>query len=802
MIVLFGLLAVLVLGLYAALRSSVTDYDQQLPVSGLDSSIEIIRDANAIPHIYASSLADAYFALGFAHAQDRLWQMELMRAAANGRLSEIFGESTLATDKLTRTVDSANVARKSLARMSGETRHYFQRYVDGVNSYIQNRSGALPPEFLMFSVKPEPWVLADTTAFFALVALGADNWQLELERAALSQRLSPGQIDQLFPDYPRDAPISHTMPLTDSATVEPVRPADLDATSAMQRMIRPLMALSHDPLIAAFPASNTWVVHGDRTLSGKPLLASDPHGPLGAPADYYLAHLSGPDFNITGVGYVGMPVFAIGHNQYIAWGLTDIIADTADLFADKLVPEMPGYYQTSEGPRAFNERQETIKVRGQPHVNITVRSTIHGPVISDAVEQTSTIERLREEDLVLSLSQATLVHGNTSGQAFLRINQARNWEQFRSAMNDYEMSQNLSYADTAGNIGLISSAKVPLRQSGDGFTITAGWEPNTVIEHYLAPQQMLVSFNPPQGYLVNANNKPEPWQYPHFISREHVMPYRAEVIGRQLSESSQHDVASMAGLQGNNKSLAAAQLLPLLLDTATSSPLAQQAIQALANWDRTMQRDSGAPLIYSAWERELNRLLLADELGEDFAAFNESRPELLTQILTSETQWCDDIHSPIIETCAEMKGRALDSALQELTGEFGGNMSSWRWGDAHHAEFTNGVFTHKPILRWLSDARPESDGGPNTVNQARSDYNGKHPYNQTYGARYRQIIDLADMSRSRYLIAPGVSGNILSPYYKHLAQRWQNLEYLQFPADKADLLNTAIATTRLTKSGE
>ncbi len=790
------LLTVVVLACFVLLRASAIDYDRTIAVAGVDGPLEIVRDRNAIPHIYAESLGDAYFGLGFAHAQDRLWQMEMMRAAARGRLSEIFGEATLATDKLTRTINSAQVAKRSLDRMSGQTRAYFQRYVDGINSFLDTRRGLLPPEFLLFSVEPAPWELEDTVYFFALVALGSDNWQLELLRADLSRHLSPEQIADLFPDYPRDAPLSHPGQGTGDRQQAPAAPGRSGQTVALTGL-GPLIQLARQPLIAAYPASNTWVVDGSRTLSGKPLLASDPHGPLSAPADYYLARLSTPGLEITGVGYPGMPVFAIGHNRHIAWGLTDIIADTADLVAEKVVEDQPGYYHLQDSILPFEHRREVIRVKGREDVVITVRSTVHGPVISDVIEHSDLTSPETGEPMVLALSQATLKYGNTSGQAFMRINQAGDWAAFQDAMTDYEMAQNLSYADTLGNIGMISSARVPLRSRGDGFVISRGWTMESAVSDYLAPENMPTTLNPEQGFLVNANNKPEPWDYPYHISREHVAPFRAEAIQRRLLQGASLDVFAMQQLQGDLESLAATRLLPLLTDTPASSSRARLALALLRDWDLQMRSTRAEPLIYQAWERHLTRLLLADELAEGFATYNESRPEVLAEILTRKPQWCDDVQSSEIESCATMKARSLERALDELTTQYGSDMSGWTWGAAHHAEFDNAVFTQVPLLNRFSDILLASDGGPHTVNQARSDYNSETPYRQNYGPRYRQIIDLANLANSRYMIAPGVSGNPFSPYYGHLAGRWQKKQYLQFPEGKAALLDTAIGTTRL-----
>ena len=787
----------LLVGSYLALKTSLPDYDQTLSVSGLTDDVEIIRDANAIPHVFAGTLAEAYFGLGFAHAQDRLWQLELTHAASNGRLSEIFGEATLAVDKLTRTVDSADVARLSLARMSDETKRHFQRYVDGINSYITHRTGLLPPEFLLFSVEPSLWKLEDTAKIFALIGLGANNWQQELKRAAMQQHLSDDQIAALFPAYPAGGPLTHK-----TVKAEAAKPKVVNSQLSLKDLpfLKDLASLTNHPLIASYPASNTWVIDGRLTKSGKPLLASDPHGPIKAPADYYLAHLSGPDFDITGVGYVGMPVFAIGHNRHIAWGLTDIIADMADLYAEKTIPGKSGYYQSAEGEKPFITRQETIKVKGQEDVVIQVRSTDHGPVISDVVAEAEAIGHTKGEDIVLVLSTATFSRGNISAQAFMRINQAHNWRQFKAAMGDYEMSQNLSYADTQGNIGIISSATVPLREAGDGFMITPGWTVKADNRAYLRADQMPFSFNPKQGYLVNANNKIVPSDYPYFFSREDGMPYRAERILHGIIGSQEHSVNSMIAIQGDIVSQAAKQLLPLLLNTKPYTENAANALSLLSQWDTRMDRGQVEPLLYMTWEHELTRLLLKDELKSSFNNYFASRPYVITQLLNQDSIWCDNIDTPCNENCATIVSTALHNSLATLAGLYGGDMQLWQWGEAHQAQFTNDIFTHVPLLNYWSDITLASDGGPHTVNTAQTSYNNSnHPFNQNYGPRYRQVIDLSDLSNSRFMITPGVSGNFLSPYYGHLAERWRNQRYIQLETDKSSLLKQAIGITHLSK---
>jgi len=788
---------ILIIG-FLILKSSVVDYHQSISINNIDNDLEIIRDANAIPHIYTSSLTDAYFGLGFAHAQDRLWQLEIMRAAVNGELSEIFGEATISVDKLTRTVNSAKIAKMSLARVSQETKHNFQRYVDGINSYIDNQQGVLPPEFIIFSTQPTKWALEDCFAFYGLISLGANNWQDELQRAIMQQTLSSSQINDLFPEYPKDGAITHPKFQINSTKTEATS-ISLEQQNTLNNLssLATLSSLSNHALIKSFPASNTWVIHGSKTVSGKPILASDPHGPIKAPADYYLAHLSGPDFDLTGVGYVGMPIFAIGHNRNIAWGITDVLADRADLYWEQIVPDKPGFYVTKDSIQPFVTYQDTIKVKGQEDIVFDIRSTIHGPVISDVQETAGQIVDQNGKNRVLVLSEATFLYGNTSSQAFMSMNLAKNWQQFNLALNDYELAHNFSYADTEGNIGMVSPAKVPIRHSGDGFNITSGWLYASSIDGYLTDKNILSTYNPEQGFLVNSNNKTEPWNYPYFISKDHETPYRANRITQQLNLAQQHSIDSTEALQNDVVTLDAGKLLPILLKTKPQTEQQKKIIDLLSSWDQSMDKNKIEPLLYLSWERELGRLIYKDELKENFGNYFSSQPAVISNILKNKTQWCDNVATNIIETCDEILSLSLQSSLDYLIENFGKDMELWRWGNVHQAVFRNDIFTSIPLINNFSDVKVSNSGGPYTVNQGGTDYNSEQPFAQNFGPRYRQIIDLSNLSNSRYMITPGVSGNLFSSFYKHLSEPWSNGKYFKLPSSKKELLENTIGVTTL-----
>jgi penicillin amidase len=791
-----GLLCLILLlgagGGYLWLRTSLPQLDGVLTVSGLDAPVAVLRDPDAIPHIRAESANDAYFALGFVHAQDRLWQMETTRRAGAGRLSEIFGERTIGLDRFMRTLGLYRLAERTFELLSPGARAAIEAYAKGVNAYLKTHRGALAPEYYLLRFEPEPWRPADSLVWGKLMAMRlARNWRDELLRARLLPRLGREKLDALWPPYPDDGPttlaslgasLGETAP-TQKTTAEPggVVPDDLALEGAALDRLAEFLPPPEMP----YGASNSWVVSGRHSASAKPLLANDPHLGFRAPNIWYLARIDAPGLNVAGATVPGMPFHIFGHNGRIAWGITNAGTDTEDLFAERVAENDPGRYLTPGGSKPFAHRDEVIGVRGDAEVRLRVRETRHGPILTDVIGGE---QKAGGGHNLLALAASALGPDDRSPEAFFWLNRARNWQQFVAALSHFSApNQNFAYADIAGNIGFYSAGRVPIRKLGDGFSPVPGWSGEYDWSGFIPFAEMPHAFNPPSGRLINANNKIAGGGYPYFLGRDWAPPYRARRIGELLARTKRHTRGTMARIQGDVVSLAAREMLPLMLGAAKGKGRppegpAHTALRLLGMWDGTMDRGRPEPLIFSAWFRELNRSIYGDELGADLSAYWRPRPRFINTVIEADRTWCDDIATAPTETCEQRIIEALARAIDDLSTAYGPDPIEWRWGDAHVARFRHGVLSRVPGLGALGNIVIATDGDNFTVNRATSRVaDAAAPFAQIHGPGLRAIYDLADLENSLFIQATGQSGNPLSRHYRDLIGRWRDIEYVRLP---------------------
>ncbi len=769
---------------YIWLRQSLPQLEGSVTLSGLKAPVDIVRDRYGVPHIYAGSVEDAYFALGFVHAQDRLWQMEMNRRIGSGRLSEALGPATLDADKFLRTLGVRRVAEATLKKLDARTRSQLDAYTAGVNAFLAQRSGPLPPEFLLTGVQPEPWQSADSVAWVKMMAwdLGA-NWRTELLRLRLAKKLSTAQIGEFLPPYPGDAPLK----IANYAAL--YRQLDASKLAALA-----LPGLSEDG------ASNNWVVAGSRTASGKPLLANDPHLGLAAPAVWYFAHLSAPGFDVMGATFPGAPFVTLGRNRHIAWGFTNTGPDVQDLYIERV--DGAGQVLAPQGWQKLATRTETIKVKGQPDVTLTVRASRHGPLISDVFKPAADA---LPQNFALAFAWTALRDDDRSIQAVGKFASAGNWKEFLAAARDFHSpQQNMVYADTAGNIGFVAPGRVPLRKPENdlkGEAPAPGWDAKYDWAGFIPFEKLPQSYNPAAGEIVTANNKIVPKNYPYYLTSEWVLPYRAERIQQLLDATPKHTLQSFARIQADTVSLQVREILPLLLKTRTADAGAQQVLQQLGRWDANMAVDSAEPLIVSAWLRELGRLIYADELGDMFKAEWAHRADFMYHVLADTGgagHWCDNVNTPEKETCAELLPRALELALADLKRRYGDDPGKWRWGDAHYALSEHRPFGRQPQLAKIFDITVPSPGDTYTVDVGRNTLSDETaPFASRHAASLRAIYDLADLDKSVYIDSTGQSGNVLSPLYRNFAERWSRVEYIPMSMRRADAEAGELGTLRL-----
>ncbi|WP_207458833.1 penicillin acylase family protein [Azospirillum sp. SYSU D00513] len=779
------------------LRHDQTPHSGSLALPGLQSPVEILRDAHAVPHIFAASEHDAYMALGYAHAQDRLWQMETMRRAGAGRLSELFGlragDWTLRLDRTMRTLGIYAQAEASFDVLPPEVQEAFTAYAAGVNGYLATRIEPLPIEFQILQHSPEPWRPADSLVWGKLMALQLSaNYRDELLRARLLRTLSPEQVDELLPRDPPGSPVTLSASGRSGSPGRPGHKAFDFAGLDLDGILEALPDLGFDT------ASNEWALTGQRTRTGKPIIANDPHLGLEAPILWYLARIVTPDFTIAGATAPGVPVHLLGHNGRVAWGFTTTHSDTQDLFIERIDPQDPSRYLTPDGPKPFVTRTETIRIAGQPDETLTVRETRHGPVLTPLEGADAT-----PEGHVLALAFPGLSPKDTSAAALYRLNHAADAEAAREALFLHVApQQNIVYADVGGRLGFMAPALVPVRAAGDGRVPVPGWTGEYDWTGYLPFEALPQAIDPPSGQFVNANNAVVGPDYPHFLGADWPDPSRARRIVEMLGDK-RHSVEDVLAQQMDIVSPAARDLLPLMLKVPVRDGLAAEAVGQLRDWDGRMRRDRPEPLIFNWWLRELVRTLYADELGDAFPRYWDLRPRAVHRALTDSRHWCDDLTTAAAESCADALSSSLKAALSRLQERHGPQLVAWRWGNEHKAALQHRILGRLPVLDQLFDLSIETDGGIFTVNRGTSPVRDpESPFAHVHGSGLRAVYDLADLSNSRFIIATGQSGNPLSPHWGDLVRMWRDGGTLRLAGDRGTLASAGASILTLSPASE
>ncbi len=759
------------------LRSSLPDFRSSVRLEGITSPVQIMRDAQAVPHVFAASDSDAYFALGYLHAQDRLWQMHLQRRLGAGRLAEVIGEPGLGFDRFMRLIGAYRLAEESYYSLSSEVRNALDAYANGVNAWLETRRGALPPEFYLLQTWPEPWTPADSLVWGKLMALQlSGNYRAELQRAELAGLLGEEALESLFPNQTSRQPI----------TLSEYLPAE---------QLRSLRA-ALPPLLGPATASNEWALSAGETLTGGAILANDPHLGLSSPTLWYLARVRTPTMNLVGVTVPGVPFHVLGHNGTIAWGMTSTGSDVQDLFIERIDPDDPTRYLTEDGSEPFVIRTEIIEVDEGDPVTLTVRETRHGPVLSDIDRAAA---RLTDDDHVISLAFTALTANDTTPEATYLMGRATNWVEFLGALQFWVApQQNIAYADVDGNIGMIVPGRIPIRAEGDGLTPVPGWTGRHEWTGYIPVESLPQMLNPASGRIVNANNPVVGPSYPYLIGHDDAEPYRAERILEVLEGGGGQTIESTLALQMDTVSAAARDLLPLMLTVRPDNAEASEAISLLRGWTYQMDRNRPEPLIFAAWLRQLNESLYADELGALFPEYWRLRPMVVRPMLTEKQEWCDDRRTARTESCAEILRTSLDEAIADLAARHEKPLSDMRWGDEHISPFIHRVFSAIPIAESLVDISIETNGGPFTVNRGDGRVNSaQSPFSHTHGATLRAVYDLSNLDNSQFIIATGQSGNPFSPHYGDLVERWRDGDSFTLAGSPTELSRGGNATLTL-----
>jgi len=793
------LLVALAVGVYTT--RAMPTVDGQLQIAGLRQPVRIERDPHGIPTLKAQNQHDLLFALGFVHAQDRLWQLETHRRIGSGRLAEAFGEAALESDKFLRALGVRRAAAAQWANLKPDARAAVQAYTDGVNAVITTQLHARPPEMVILGIQPQPWDPVDSLAWSIMMAydLGA-NWSTELLRLRLALRLPVERINEVFPPYPGEKPL----PTADYAAL--FRALKLDAATATASLDRAL-----DRLAGAAPpsglervGSNNWVVSGSHTTTGSPLLANDPHLKLSVPALWYFARLEAPGVKIAGATLPGLPLVVLGQSEHLAWGFTNTGPDVQDLYIERLHPADPNQVQTPGGGWAtLKSYEETIQVRGKPDVVLKVRESRHGPLISDAGITDDLLGNKNRNAYAIAMRWTALDADADMVSVALAMNRATDVTSFIDAARGWVAPmQNMVVADRAGHIGYIAPGRVPLRKPDNdlkGLVPAPGWDARYDWAGWLIPDVLPQTRDPERGWIATANQRIVAPDYPHFLTSEWALPYRQQRIEQLLGAKPKLSIDDLAAIQADIRSLAAIEMLPWLQRARSDHPLAAAAKQALEGFDGTMAADKAAPLILWAWQRHLVQQIFADEMGpvyERTIASRTLRDALQGVLERDDAWWCDDKSTPAVETCAQQVDKAFSAALDELQQAQGSDVARWQWGRAHQARSEHRPFSRVKLLaRWF-ELRTPVGGDTYTVNVSRvlfkPDSTTGELYLDEHGPSLRALYDVANPKNSRFMHSTGQSGLAWSKWYSTFVEDWAKVDYVPLWHDEPPM-----ATLRL-----
>ncbi len=783
-----GLVAIIILmlpvftgtgGGYFFVQRTLPQVNGALQVSGLQAPVEVVRDRWGVPHIYATNDADLFFAQGWVTAQDRLFQMEVFRRTGRGTLSEIFGKATVEADQFLRTVGLFRAATAEVDQLDAPSREMLEAYARGVNAYIESARDRLPVEFALLGAQPGPWEPVDSIALGKMMALdlGA-NWQSELLRSALVAKFGEDGARDLAPGYPADAPL-----------IVPGAQVDLDLATALLALDQRVQAVRS--IDSQSVGSNNWVVAGAKTATGKPLLANDPHLGIRMPALWYEVHLQSPGLNVSGASLPGAPGVVIGHNERIAWGMTNLGADVQDLYVERINPDNPRQYLFGGRWEDFQVLREEITVKGErePLVQEVLISR-HGPLLNGVVKGLGQPLALRWTALIPTQVLRSV----------LMLNKAGSWSEFHEALRYFAVpGQNFVYADVDGNIGYQFTGMVPIRAKGNGLAPVPGWTGEYEWTGFIPYDQVPTLYNPPSGIIATANNKVVGDDYPYFISSEWAPPFRVRRIDALLSEREKLSMADFQRIQSDVYAFPEHQIASYLGKLQPWDERSRRAIEIVRQWDGNLTADSAAGAIVGAFYRQFAKNVFAGPLGPEL--WEQYQPQIDTQLpavlnLLSQpgSAWFTSVRTPASPSKDKVVQESLKQALEMLSLRFGGDPSGWRWGRLHTATFAHPLGQVWPLGLLFNIGPLERPGSRSTINA--NSYNPAKGFDQTSVSSLRLIADLGDLDRSLFVITTGESGQVFSPYYGDQNSLWLRGDYHPMPFSRATV--DAAAVSKLT----
>ena len=803
-LLIFLIVAAFGLAYYFASRS-LPEYDAQASALGLQAPVEIIRDNANVPHIFGENDDDVYFALGYAHAQDRLWQMTMLRRTVQGRLSELFGETTLGIDKVVRRFDLYNLAVASVAAQDETTMAALEAYSAGVNAWLaeinKGSRGRGAPEMWLFNHPVAPWQPADSIAILKLLSLQlSGHLQSEVLRARTSLMLEPERLADILPDDPSRG----IAMLPSYASLFPDLPRYTPNTRMASNGFNPIQP----PELAG--ASNAWAANPTRSATGSTLLANDPHLELTAPTVWYLARLELQSGGVIGGTIPGVPAVMSGRSADLGWGITSSYLDDQDVFLEELNPEDPMQYRTPTGWTKFKSRESIINIKDAPAVTLKLLWSQNGPIMPGAQYD---LGGITPEGHVAAIGWTALSDKDTTMSAALAIAHAHTvQEAIRAGERYIAPSQNLTLADR-NQIAMKTIGAMPARDpksQSQGRLPSYGYIQTNRWQGRLPYSDNPEFVNPVGGILGNTNNKMIDRPFPKHVSFEWGDTQRINRWGRLMQSRAVHTRDSFIEAQLDTVSYTARNLLPLIgadlwftgeaAADGTPERRRQKALELLAAWNGEMNEHLPEPLLYAAWLRHLQERLIQDELGPLAAEFTHPNPVFIERVFRNTdgaAVWCDILQSAPVETCSDIARLALDDALLWIAENVGTDVAALRWGDLHQATHDHPVLGKAPILNWFVNIRQSTSGGDNTLQRGRTSGEGPNPFQNVHAAGYRGVYDFADPDSSVFVTATGQSGHPLSRYYDKLGELWRRGEYIPMSLDRDLARAAAVGITEL-----
>ncbi|MGE7091367.1 penicillin acylase family protein [Lysinibacillus sp. NPDC048646] len=757
-------LLVVFIGFTWFMNKSKPIIEGDLAVSVLDQDVTVTRDDKGVPHILAETDADLYRAQGYVQAQDRLFQMDLARRQASGRLSEVIGEATINTDKHFLTFSLRDAAEKSLSAYDAESKQVLEWFAEGVNAFITQakENNTLSYEFALLGYEPEEWSVVDSLTIGKYMAydLGG-NWNTLAFRHWALQNFDEEKAKELFIKYPDNA----------SSIIE----ANIENPVAVAGQF------NTDLLPNEFNGSNNWVVSGDKTKSGFPILADDPHLGLSTPSIWYQMHLQSPEQNVSGVIFAGIPGIILGHNDDIAWGVTNVGPDVQDLYIEIPNPDNPTQFRYDGEWEQAEVREESIKVKDGKTVDFDVVVTRHGPIMTDLAFKDT------EPSAQFSM-QWTALQSTAELRAIIGFNKANSWDDFEKALEDFKApAQNFVFASKDGTIAYKANGEIPIRKQGEGQLPVPGDSSDYGWEGFIPWDELPTVVNPKEGFIATANNEVIGEEYPYHLTDFWAQPYRYERIKEVLEANDSLTIEDMMNLQMDQHNLYAREFLPDLLTSLKAQDKDgkyAEVITQLVNWDMVDAKESSAPLVFHTLMEQLQEVLFKDEMPLDMYNLMAGKYNITDQLLRQayageKSTWIEEqggVDAIVYE--------ALERSIALIENRFGTNVSKWQWGDFHQLTFDHTLGSASPILAAYFNAKKVPIGGSKvTVQAADDDMDG----NVDHGASWRFVADVGDLSSAYHIVGPGQSGHVKSKWYQDQVEDWANGNYHETSVKKDDI---------------